>query len=412
MHNTERQTFGTVYYPAAVTFLILICWDQYKPALAAGVLVMAISDALAALVGRKTRHPHIYFLSPDKKSMEGSAAMFLSALMVIGYVYNTMLHRSLFDAGGLYLTLIVFTALLATVVEAVSSKGFDNLTVPLTVAWMFSFQMSQDAGIQVQFLHGVMLSAIVSYLTVRLKFLTLSGACGSFLLGTVIFGIGGWIWSLPILVFFITSSVLSKMGRRRKQRFHSVFEKGSTRDFGQVMANGAIPGFIVLVYYFIPDDRLYLVYCGVLAAVTSDTWATEIGTWAGGTVRHVLTFQKIEIGTSGGVSLAGTLGGVIGAAFIAVSGYFSNELFFVSHSTVSLFSLIIFAGVSGSGLDSILGATVQSQYRCHVCGKITERIMHCNNESLLIRGHRYFHNDSVNVLCGGVGGMVIMIVSF
>ncbi len=412
MHDTERHTYGTVYYPAAVTVLILFFWEHYKPALAAGVLVMAVGDALAALVGKKARQPHLFYLSADRKSAEGSAAMFLSSWLVIGLIYVMMIPEALRADRALSLGIITLTAFFTTVVEAASSRGFDNITVPFAAAWMVHFQMTQPADALIQLLHGALLSAIVGYLTYRLKFLTLSGAVGAFMLGTVIFGIGGWVWSIPILTFFISASVISKAGRRRKEQLDDLFEKSSTRDFGQVLANGAVPGVIMLIYYFIQDERLYLVYCGVLAAVAADTWATETGTWLGGTVRHILTFQKVETGSSGGVTVFGTLGGAIGAALIAMAGFLSNATFFAAHGAVPIIALVVTAGCIGCLLDSVLGATLQSQYRCPVCGKVTEKIIHCGAESHLIRGYRMMHNDSVNLLCGMVGGMIILFVSF
>jgi uncharacterized membrane protein len=69
--------------------------------------------------------------------------------------------------------------------------------------------------------------------------------------------------------------------------------------------------------------------------------------------------------------------------------------------------IITLAGFFGSVADSILGATVQAQYRCPVCGKITEKKDHCSKKNIpLIRGYRSMNNDRVNLLCTLTGGLL------
>ena len=57
--------------------------------------------------------------------------------------------------------------------------------------------------------------------------------------------------------------------------------------------------------------------------------------------------------------------------------------------------------------DSFLGATVQAQFKCSVCGKVTERIIHCNNNTKHTKGINWLNNDLVNLLAGISGGVFI-----
>lgn len=246
------------------------------------------------------------------------------------------------------------------------------------------------------------LAAAVALVSLRFHFLNPSGAATTFLLAMLIFGIGGWQWTVPILTFFILSSLLSKIGKKKKSAFDLLFEKSDTRDAGQVLANGGVAGILMIGWFLFPSEGIwYPMYLASLAAVTADTWGTEIGVLAHGSPRSILTLKHVETGTSGGVSLAGIFGGACGALVIALSGSFWLGV------NAQQIVFIVISGIAGSLADSFLGATIQAQYRCAVCGKMTEKRQHCGEETSLARGVRWLNNDIVNWVCAIVGAAVI-----
>lgn len=413
MHGIGRMTYGTAWYPLAFTLLTFLCWENNKPSLMTAMLVLAVGDASAALIGTRFTYPHSYNLTGDNKSLEGSAGMFLVSFGVIMISFYFLDRWEFLTWSWKLALLTAFTgSLIATAAEAVSAKGSDNMTIPLGVAFAVQVMTNSPEIFAVQFTLASILSLIVSLLSYGFRFLNAGGAVTAFLLGTLIFGLGGWIWAAPIMTFFVTSSLLSKMGKRRKKKFDLVFEKGSTRDAAQVIANGGLAGFIIVAAFYYPHPNWYPVFLGILAAVTSDTWATEIGVFFKSMPRSILTFKKVEPGTSGGVSLMGTLGGALGALCIAVSGYLVYPELFLKSSLELSFFWIILSGVIGSFVDSVLGATLQSQYVCDLCGKVTERRIHCEKVTKLIRGWEFFHNDRVNMLCGLAGGLAVYMIIF
>ena len=250
-----------------------------------------------------------------------------------------------------------------------------------------------------QFLTAALLGLIIAVASYAARFLTLSGSLATFFLAVIIYGIGGWQWTVPIVIFFVLSSALSKYRRSRKVLFEQVFEKSSTRDWGQVLANGGVAGLIAILSGLFPLYDFYPLYLGALAAVTADTWGTEIGVLTKGKTISVLTLKSVEPGTSGGISEYGTVGGAIGAAVVALSGY-------PWHTELRTTLIVVAGGVVGSLIDSLLGATVQAQYTCEVCGKITERKMHCEHITELYRGVQWIGNDVVNGICALVGALV------
>ena len=255
-----------------------------------------------------------------------------------------------------------------------------------------------------QLLLGTFFAVVVAAGSYVLRFLTRSGAIATFLLGVVVFGIGGWQWAVPILTFFLLSSLLSKYGRARKAQFDAFFGKSYTRDWAQVASNGGLAGVMVFLSMLLPVYDFYPIYLGALTAVTADTWGTEIGVLTKGRTLSVLSMRPVPPGTSGGISERGTFAGAIGAVVIVLSG-------FLWYSDLKTAIIIVLAGVAGSLGDSVIGATLQVQFRCNICGKPTERRGHCENPTTQISGVRWINNDVVNLFCSLVGALAAWALS-
>ncbi len=241
------------------------------------------------------------------------------------------------------------------------------------------------------FFEGFALAALVGFISFKIGFLSLSGSLMTFLLATFIFGLGGWAWAVPILTFFILSSLLSKFGKKQKQRFKNTFEKSGVRDYAQVLANGGIPGILMILNFIFPHDFFYSLYLLSLAVATADTWSTELGVLSKSRPVLITTLKKVDPGISGAISLIGTLGGLVGAFLVILSGYL-----FARFSLTHFLLLLIFS-LLGDFLDSLIGATLQGQYQCNVCSKYTEKKMHCSKPTKLIQGYRIIDNDTVNL---------------
>ena len=155
-----------------------------------------------------------------------------------------------------------------------------------------------------QFTLGFFLATLVSYLAFRARSLNISGAFAATIVGTVVFGMGGWQWAVLLLTFFITSSGLSRLFKKRKQVLDEKFSKGHERDAGQVFGNGGLATAFVLVHALYPESIIgWVGFAASLAAVNADTWATELGVLNPSPPRLITDLRKrVEKGTSGGVS--------------------------------------------------------------------------------------------------------------
>ncbi len=402
LHAVAREAYGTVYYPFAFLILILLFWNAHPEIVSLSMLALGLGDASAAIVGESIKNPRIFHLTSDKKSIQGSTAMLATTAM--GLVFGMEYFDGAKYSHETIALAVVCSSLIATAWEALSSRALDNLTIPLSVGFvLYYFLVPAPMQNSVQFGVGVGLGLSIAVVSFALRFLTASGAVATFLLASLVYGVGGWKWTVPILTFFILSSLLSKIGRSRKMQTESIFHKTGTRDVGQVAANGGVAGILVLLQYVCQDFNFYPMYLGAVAAVTADTWGTEIGTYFRRKTVSIITMRKVNPGASGGVSLSGLFAGVIGASIVALSA-----VAWIGSSLALLVAIV--AGIIGSAADSVMGVTLQAQYRCVVCGKITERTIHCGTSTEFVSGTRWINNDLVNWACAMVGALAVLIL--
>jgi uncharacterized protein (TIGR00297 family) len=161
----------------------------------------------------------------------------------------------------------------------------------------------------------------------------------------------------------------------------------------------------VLIHALYPESNVgWLGFAASLAAVNADTWATELGVLNPTAPRMITNWKKrVEKGTSGGISLFGTLASLFGAAVIAIpAALFAGDW--------SLLLLISVAGLAGSLFDSLLGATVQAMYYCPTDEKETEKhpLHTCGTKTIHIRGWEWLNNDWVNFACGAFGSLIAL----
>lgn len=400
LHATDRISYGTTLHPLAFLILVLTLWDRAPHILSLSILILAVPDVLAALTGKFVRTPHYFGFSSDKKTVEGSVVMFVSTTLLIMAYFAYGNYETPFP----WIFIAIATAVVVSTWEMVCTHGLDNLTIPLSAAFMLHyFLISEPHHLPEQMMTALVFATVIAIVSHRFNFLSPSGSIAAFLLAVIVYGIGGWIWTFPLLIFFITSSLLSKFGIKRKKHLENVFDKTDKRDAGQVAANGGVAGMLMLLWYFFPD-RTEFYYCFVasIAAVTADTWGTEIGTFVSGKPRSIISFKSVNIGTSGGVSIIGILGGALGAFLIVVSSTVFNQ----AQVPSSLIISVVVSGIFGSLIDSIFGATVQAQY-VTVAGTMTEKIVLDGVSTTLHRGYSWITNDVVNLICG-LSGAVLM----
>ncbi len=265
---------------------------------------------------------------------------------------------------------------------------------------------------------GAAFAGVLALAAWRVRTLTRGGAVAAFVVGTLTYASGTAGFTLILLAFFVSSVVLSRLGRARKRGLVDVGKSGP-RDAMQVLANGGVATVCAVGFAFAHDVRWASAFAGAYAAATADTWATEIGTLARQTPRSIVNFRTVSTGMSGGITPAGTaaeIGGALWIGLVAPVGIllayvFGGSDFGISFGGPAVFgvgvrelAIVPIAGIAGATVDSLLGATVQELRRCDACDRTCETDPHaCGAPTRLVRGVRGFSNDVVNLLATAAG---------
>jgi len=272
---------------------------------------------------------------------------------------------------------------------------------------------------------GIILNLPLLFLILWKKLLTIpDGLLVGGVVTLIIYLISPFLW-IALLAFFLSSSMVSKWKKNQKHTVSLEFSKGSKRDSIQVISN-SFPAIIFGIIFFLADfipnisttneislfvqsPWLFAAFAS-LATHNADTWMTEIGIITNKTPRLITSLRKsVPKGTSGGVTIIGSIAGIIGSMIISIMYVLS--LIIVSEmpllNILILFILLTIAGIIGGFIDSLEGATVQCIFYCNYCLKETERQIHkCGKETEFRKGYRIITNDIVNISSAFISGCI------
>ena len=379
-HNLNRKTLGTIFFPLAFILIAALFWE-YKYNIACSFMILAVSDPLSSLAGEYIKKPHKYNIWKDVKSFEGSAIMFLSTFIILMLFSKFIFNQ--FDILESFLA-IMLCCFAITIAEAMSVRGSDNLSVPI-VAFFFIeiFNIVNMQNFIIGFSFMIILIAIVLFYFYKRKHLSLDGFLSSSLMAGLILGFGGLEYVLPIAIFFILSTLLSKI------KFNHLQKSENGRNVNQVFANGGVGLMLCVFNHFYQTELIYFMFLASIAAANSDTWATEIGKLSRKRPKDIISGRSLSLGESGGITFIGLLGAISGSLIIAIIGYLLNM-------NTSNLIIVFISGFLGSLFDSILGSTLQSRFILMDGKTIKEEK---EQDSYLFSGLLSINNNSVNFLC-------------
>lgn len=218
--------------------------------------------------------------------------------------------------------------------------------------------------------------------------LNISGAVAAVVVGFISFAVS-YRFGVILILFYYSSSKFTKLKENVKAKLEDGYAVGGQRNWVQVLANSVIATALAAIYWFSCGDdahvdfrdhndigpMIWILYISHYACANADTWASEIGILSTSKPRLVTSLwcREVPPGTNGGMSLLGTAASAAGGAFIGFVFWFMS--FFAISSSLSSPSNLsrdnaqwpmivvgLVAGVLGSLIDSLLGATIQATY--------------------------------------------------
>ena len=390
-HDVGRESLGTIYFPLSFILISGPFWD-YSYQIAASYIILAVADPLASFVGNRKKETHKYKIADDIKSIEGSVIMFTATLVLI-----TLLSDFIFIDFNILNTIIaiIICSIAITFAESISSKGSDNLTIPITTFLFIELCNHLTQDFLIKFLFIIIIIFLFLYYFFRKKHLSLSGFISASFMGTIIIGFGGLDHLIPISMFFISSTILSKLNS------HKVIKLESNRNATQVFANGGLALLMCIVNHFFPNNFLYYSFIASIAAANSDTWGTEIGKFSRTNPIDIISGKKLNEGESGGVTAIGIVGSLLGSLLISLTGY----LFDID---IKYLIMIFISGFFASLIDSILGSTFQSRFISKNGLVISESYI---KTYYLFTGYKRMNNDAVNFFCTVSSPLFLIIIN-
>lgn len=212
----------------------------------------------------------------------------------------------------------------------------------------------------------LILCATLSVLAFWLRVLTRWGSIAAFLVGAVIGIMGHISWVVLLLIFFLTSFAATKYKFEVKKARGLQEGKRGERGYKNVVANGAVAVIIAFfsfeneLYPYLEKDIASVLFLAAIAVAAADTIASELGILSE-KVYLVTTGERVKPGTDGGVSIYGTLWGLVAATYTAFLGYFMLTYFGIIDLGLWVIGLVAYMGFLGCQIDSIIGATLEQK---------------------------------------------------
>lgn len=348
-------TSGLVLYPVAVLALVLVFRSRLDLAATAWA-ILAAGDGMATLVGAHVRTAPLPW--NQEKSVGGLLAFLIAggaaAVAVRWWCGPTPADPWMLGAA-------VLAAVVAGFAETVPIRLDDNLTVPAVAAavlWGTSVMsptvLVAAAGAATWWM--VLLNITVAIAGWAARTVTPAGAIAGAIIGTVILisaGVAGWA---VLVATFLFAAVATRLGHARKAAAGIAEERGGRRGPGNAIANTGVAAFAAVVAAGMADPApAFLALVAALATSGSDTVASEVGKAWGRTTVLVTSFRRVPRGTSGAISLQGTMAGVVSAAALAATGAWLGLV------PMAAVPIITGAATVASLLEGVLGATLEAR---------------------------------------------------
>lgn len=394
MKSIEREdadkSYGVFYFGLStlvVVSILVFAEPSLYPYYGIAYYCLVLADGLAPIVAKAFKKHNLALV--NGKSLVGTATVFVMTAL-IAFVFSLIfsLHFSAL--------LILSLASIVAMAELFGAKGTDNLTI---VFCAFGYLVLAhygylDTGTQIV----ILLAPTLTIASILTKALTPWAHTVSYLILIAFAIFGGYPLAVLALSLFTVAAVVTKITSKLYAKKTKTQSK-NTRGMIQILANGLLTVIFAAVWFFTKETWALLVAFVVLIEEFADSMSSDVGRLSKNAPMDILRFKRVPAGISGGVSLLGT-SAALTATYLAglfVVIFFHDPILYVVISGIAFFGTLI---------DSVLGSLVQGLFECPICGAVTEKRMHCDSPTKLVKGFAAINNSLVNFLSGALTAAV------
>lgn len=379
-----KKSWGIASFPWAYIVLLWVFKDN-PIYIALPMSFLALGDAFACIIGR-TFSSSYYIVFGDKKSVLGSLAFVAGCLLaaaLLSYFFPSQIPHS---ANYSFRQIILLSAIVAAISEAMTRNGFDNVSIPFSSILVIYFLQNHELNTPIWlFATFPFLFIPFLYATKKSRSLSISGTFAAVFMGWLILLFSQLLFLIPPLLFLTCSVLISQL--LSKSSYSADEKYDLPRDHIQVWCNGGIY-LLCLALLGITKNEMWSVAAGIsISLAFADTFSSEVGTRLKSKTYHIINFLPITAGVSGGVSVAGTFAGILGAAFSAFIWTFLADGRLTTYFTVMALAIL------GMFIDSLLGAAFQKKYM------LKKGVFSDNPKpGFQPMGLKFLDNDGVNII--------------
>ena len=350
---------GIVIYPLAVLAL-LVCFPKRLDIAAAAWGILAAGDGMATLVGAHVRTSPLPW--NRAKSVGG-----LAAFIVFGWLAGSALAAWTASAETRLWWILIAPAIAAIVAgftETAPIRLNDNISVPASAAlvlWSLSFISEDVARSSIAIWAGRLIPAVILNVAVSAagyvaRTVTIPGAIAGAVIGATVYLGTDWQGWVMLFASFLAAAITTRLGYRRKAFAGIAEERGGRRGPGNAIANTGLAAWAALLCLGVPHlDLAKLAMVAALVTSASDSVASEVGKAWGKTTWLVVGWRRVRPGTSGAVSVEGTVAGLVAAVALSMLGY---ALQLIPASSIAPVAV---AATIASLVEGALGATLEGR---------------------------------------------------
>lgn len=264
-------------------------------------------------------------------------------------------------------------------------------------------------------IEATLVMVILMLISIRAGFVDPGGLISSFAVGYIIYIFGDRLFFVPLLIFYVIAGLMTKLRYEEKRLKGAAEEKLGARGWKNVLANGGVATVIVCIAAYTNNmqrPEILAAYLSAISTAYADTLATEIGLLYPREPRLITNMKPVPAGMPGGVSPYGTAAQLLSAFTIVPAIMLFLPTRDVLTTFFNLLAIVLVSSFLGSTFDSFMGATMQAVYKCKICGKTTEKRVHCNTETQLLRGIKYIDNNMVNLIATIAGAAIAYILVY